>query len=129
MKRILLLSVVCLLAVFILPALAAPEAPADGTKLNKGGKKEVIFNHSTHATIKCVDCHHPVEGKEEFRACGTAGCHEGMDKKDPMSYYMVIHNNKGPKFSTCVSCHIATAGEDKEMKKALAGCTKSKCHP
>ncbi len=130
MKRLLLLGVICLLAAFVVPALAAaPAAPTAAINMSKGGKKVVVFNHTTHAALKCADCHHPVDGKEDFRACGTAGCHEGMDKKDPMSYYSVMHNTKGAKFQTCVSCHIATAGADKDKKKELAGCAKSKCHP
>jgi hypothetical protein len=28
-----------------------------------------------------------------------------------------------------VSCHETVAGDDKEKKKALTACAKSKCHP
>ncbi len=132
MKKLFLLGVCCLLAVFVLPSLAAqPATPADGIKLEKGGKKVVVFNHSTHKDIKCTDCHHPVDGKEDFRSCATAGCHDILDKKDKSvnSLYQAMHKAKGAKFNTCVACHVATAGDDKDKKKELAGCAKSKCHP
>ncbi len=128
--------VLSLLALFVLaiaiPALAAPEAPADGIKMNNGGtkKKTVVFNHSTHKEIACGSCHHPVDGKEDYRKCSTAGCHDDLKgKKGTKSYYNVMHARKGTKFDSCVSCHVKTAGADAAKKKALVGCAKSKCHP
>jgi hypothetical protein len=133
MRKLMVLGIFCMLAVLALPGLAAqqPDVPADGLKMNKGGKKEVIFNHSTHKEQTCVTCHHPVEDKEDFRACTTAGCHDNLDPKDktPTAYNQVIHNKKNPKFQTCVSCHEKVAGDDKDKKKALTACAKSKCHP
>ncbi len=132
MRKLLILGIICMMAALVLPALAAqPEAPADGIKMNKTGKKEVTFNHSTHKTVKCGDCHHPVDGKEDYRPCATAGCHDKLDKADKSvnSYYQIIHKTKDTKHQTCVACHTATAGDDKEKKKELAGCAKSKCHP
>ncbi len=132
MKRLFLLGVFCLLAAFVLPALAAqPEVPADGQKLEKGGKKVVIFNHSTHKAQKCVECHHPVDGKEDFRPCATAGCHDIMGQKDKSinSYYQAMHKKQDVKHNSCVACHTTTAGDDAAKKKELTGCAKSKCHP
>lgn len=132
MKKLLAAGLFCLTAALVLPAFAAqPEAPAGPITMSKSGKKEVVFNHSTHADIACVDCHHPVDGKEDFRACGTAGCHDitGTKEKGVHSYNMAMHKKKDNKFQTCVSCHEKTAGADKEKKKELAGCAKSKCHP
>ena len=132
MRKLLILGIFCMMAVLVLPALAAqPEAPADGFKMNKGGKKEVIFNHSTHKAQACGDCHHPVDGKEDYRSCNTAGCHDNIDPKDKSinSYYQMIHKKKDTKFQTCMSCHEKTAGDDKEKKKELTACAKSKCHP
>ena len=131
MKKIFFLGLMLLTTAFALTAVAAaPNAPADGLKMNKT-KKLVTFNHSTHASIKCVDCHHQVDGKEDYRACATAGCHDKLEQKDKSinSYYQVMHKRKGNKFETCVSCHEKTAGADKDKKKELAGCAKSKCHP
>ena len=132
MKRLLILAIFCMLVALVVPAFAAqPEAPADGTKLNKGGKKEVVFNHSTHKTVACVDCHHPVNGKEDYRPCSTAGCHDVMGQKEKgvNSYYQAMHKVKDVQHQSCVSCHTTTAGDDKDKKKELAGCAKSKCHP
>ena len=132
MRKLLLLGIFCLTAVLALPVLASqPEVPADGIKMNKGGKKEVIFNHSTHKKPACGECHHPVDGKEDYGACSKAGCHDKLDPKDKSvnSYHLVIHKKKDTKFQTCVSCHEKTAGDDKDKKKELAGCAKSKCHP
>ena len=132
MKKLLILGICCMVAALALPALASqPEAPADGFKMNKGGKKEVVFNHSTHKAMACGDCHHPVEGKEDYRSCTTAGCHDKIDAKDKSinSYYQMIHKKKDTKFQTCMSCHEKTAGDDKEKKKELTACAKSKCHP
>ena len=132
MRKLFTLGLFCLLAAFVLPAFAAqPEAPADGLKMEKSGKKVVVFNHSTHKDAKCGECHHPVDGKEDYRPCSTAGCHDVMGPKDKTvnSYYQAMHKVKEPKHQSCVACHTATAGEDKAKKKELAGCAKSKCHP
>lgn len=133
MKKIFLVGFVLLISAFALTALAAPEVPQDGIKLVRTGneKKAVVFNHSTHKDVKCVDCHHLVEGKEDYRPCATAGCHDNFDQKDKSvnSYYQAMHKAKNPKHQSCVSCHTAAAGADKDKKKELAGCAKSKCHP
>lgn len=132
MKKLLMLAIFCLTAVLVLPALASqPEVPADGIKMNKSGKKEVTFNHSTHADIACADCHHPVEGKEDYRSCATEGCHDitGTQEKSIRSYNQAMHKKKDNKYASCVSCHTEAAGDDKAKKKELAGCAKSKCHP
>ncbi|MDL2285417.1 cytochrome c3 family protein [Desulfovibrio sp. OttesenSCG-928-F07] len=130
MKKIFLLGLMLLISAFAITAIAAPTAPADGYKMAKT-KKPVVFNHSTHTAIKCAECHHPVNGKEDYRACSTAGCHDNMDQKDKSinSYYQAMHKAKGAKFDTCISCHNKVAGADKDKKKALSGCAKSKCHP
>ena len=130
MKRIFFLGLILLVSAFALTAVAAPSVPADGLKMDKT-KKPVVFNHSTHAKIDCVDCHHPVNGKESFASCSSAGCHDNLDSKDKSinSYYQAMHKAKGTQYDTCVSCHITTAGADKELKKTLAGCAKSACHP
>ena len=131
MKKLLILAIFCMLAALVLPAFAAqPDTPADGTKLNKGGKKEVIFNHSTHKDVACIDCHHLVEGKEDFRACATAGCHDAIGQKEKgiNSWYQAVHKMKDVQHQSCVSCHTKVAGDDKDKKKELTGCAKSKCH-
>ncbi len=130
MKKMILSLVALFVLAFAVSAIAAtPAVPADGIQM-KNGKKLVVFNHSTHTTVACGSCHHPVDGKEDFRKCGTAGCHDDFKaKKGVKSYYNVMHARKDTKFDSCMSCHLKTAGSDTAKKKELAGCAKSKCHP
>lgn len=130
MRKILFCGALALAVAFALPAFAVPEVPADGLKMD-ASKLTVVFNHSTHADYKCGDCHHPVNGKEDYRKCNSAGCHDIMDKKDKSvhSYYKVMHNRKALQHETCVSCHLKVAGKDAAAKKKLTGCKKSACHP
>ena len=113
------------------PAFAAPAAPADGLDLvGSNPKKAVKFNHSTHKTVECVVCHHPVDGKENYGKCATAGCHDDLKgKKGTKSLYYVVHSKKDVKYQSCLQCHDKLAAEKPEMKKELTGCAKSKCHP
>ena len=130
MKKIFILGLVLLVSAFALTAIAAPKAPEDGMKMELT-KKPVVCDHPTHSKIECAACHHPVNGEETYQPCATAGCHDVLGTKDKSvnSYYQAMHKAKGSKYGTCVSCHQETAGDDKELKKALAGCAKSKCHP
>ena len=105
MRKQLFIALVAAMALaFALPLVAA-EAPADGLKMD-ATKNPVVFNHSAHKTAKCVDCHHLVDGKENFQKCATAGCHSAdpADKKNDGSYYKIIHDRKA-KMPTCLSCH------------------------
>lgn len=130
MKRLVLGSLALLVLAFAIPALASqPAVPADGLKMEKG-KQPVVFNHSTHKEITCGQCHHPVEGKENFQKCGTAGCHDSMDRKDKSvkGYYNAMHG-KDLKYPTCLTCHREMAEKQPEKKKELTACKQSKCHP
>ena len=107
MKKLLTIAIFCMLAALVMPAFAAqPDVPADGIKLNKGGKKEVLFNHSAHKDVACADCHHPVNGKEEYKSCASAGCHDAMGQKEKgiNSYYQAVHKMKDVQHQSCVSC-------------------------
>ncbi len=129
MKKLILCGAMALSLAFAVSAFAAPAVPADGIVMDKT-KLHVTFNHSTHTGNQCGECHHPVDGKETFLQCGSAGCHDNFDKKDKSvhSYYQVMHGKK-LKFDSCVSCHTTVAGKDKDKKKALTSCKKSACHP
>ncbi len=130
MKKLMWTFVVLSVVAFAAPVLAAPPAvPADGIKLDNT-KLQVVFNHSTHKTADCVTCHHPVDGKENYQKCSTAGCHDVFDRKDKSahSYYRVMHA-KGLKYDSCVSCHADFVKDHPDQKKELTACKKSKCHP
>ena len=130
MKKYVLLWVLLLALGYAVCALAAPVAPEDGLVMDVL-KKTVTFNHSTHKDVDCGECHHPVNDTENFGKCSASGCHDNFDPKDKSasSFYQAMHKAKGSKYGTCVSCHTAVAGNDKDKKKDLVGCAKSKCHP
>lgn len=132
MKRVMVLAMAAVLCVAFAMVAYAVDAPSEPVKM-EATKKPVMFNHATHTDYKCEECHHPVNGKENYQKCSTAGCHSAAkaDKKKAGSYYKIVHNKKPGKKSgiaTCVSCHKEVAGKDKAKKKALTGCKKSKCH-
>lgn len=133
MRSIILGSLALLVMAFAIPALAAqPTAPADGLKMEATQKKVVVFNHTSHKDVTCVQCHHPVQGKEEFRKCATAGCHDSMDRKDKSErgYYQAMHGKyDGQGVKSCVACHAEVAAAKPDMKKELTACKQSKCHP
>lgn len=132
MRTLLLSSLALLVLALAIPALAAqPAAPADGLKMEATGKKVVVFNHSTHKEQTCVTCHHLVQGKEEFRKCNTAGCHDNMDRKDKSEhgYYQAMHGKDVKTVKSCVACHTEIAAAKPDLKKDLTACKGSKCHP
>ena len=130
MKKFVILGVFLLASGYALFVLAGPAAPEDGIEMNVL-KKTVIFNHSTHKEADCVTCHHLVNDNESYAKCSAAECHDNFDPKDKSmnSFYQAMHKPKGSKFATCISCHTNVAGNDKDKKKDLVGCAKSKCHP
>ena len=132
MKQCILSAFALLCLALVLPALAAqPDVPPDGLSMSKT-KQPVTFNHSTHQKdMKCGECHHVVEGKENYGKCGNAGCHDNMDRKDKSAkgYYHAMHTKEGTKFATCASCHKQVAEKFPDKKKDLTACKQSKCHP
>ncbi|WP_297049138.1 cytochrome c3 family protein [uncultured Desulfovibrio sp.] len=106
---------------------AAPTAPLEF----KGAKKTVMFPHAPHAKVECVVCHHMVNGEASFQKCATAGCHDDLTgRKGEKSLYFVVHNKgEGLRHQTCLACHARVAEQTPDLKKALTGCSKSKCHP
>lgn len=131
MKKMFLGMCAALVLALTIPALAAkPDVPADGLKMEKT-KTPVVFNHSTHKSAQCGECHHPVDGKENYSKCATAGCHDVFDRKDKSvkSYYNVMHSKSKLKFDTCMSCHQLAVEKAPDKKKDLTACKGSKCHP
>lgn len=132
MRTLLLSSLALLVLALSIPAFAAqPAAPADGLKMEATQKKVVVFNHTTHKELKCVQCHHMVEGKETFQKCASAGCHDNMDRKDKSErgYYQAMHGKDGKNVKSCVACHTEVAAAKPDLKKELTACKGSKCHP
>jgi hypothetical protein len=153
MRNGLMLALALLFCLVAVGAFAAP--PPDGITMNKT-KNPVLFNHSTHTDLACGDCHHPVKVEtpasclaegchaeadlpgllefytdgEDYRPCSTAGCHQIFDAKDKSvhSYYQAMHKSRKPEFDSCYSCHVKTAGKDKERKRLLSSCSNYVCH-
>ena len=132
MKKLLICGASALLAT----ALAVPvfaEQPAVPTEPLQMAltKKPVTFNHATHKDVQCGDCHHQVDGKENYQMCATAGCHDALGQKDKSvhSYYRIAHDRKTEKFSSCLKCHYEVAQAQPDKKKALTSCVGSSCHP
>ena len=80
MKKFLFLAAILTLAL-ALPALAAQPPVPDKPLELKGSKKTVMFPHAPHQKVECVTCHHPVQDKENFQKCATAGCHDDLTAK------------------------------------------------
>lgn len=115
----------------VLPALAAqPAAPEGPLKMALTGKP-VMFDHAVHSARTCADCHHAVNGEENYQKCSTAGCHDIIDQKDRTvnSYYRVMHDRKITQFSSCLSCHFEVVTDLPDRKKDLTSCVGSLCHP
>lgn len=108
-----------------------PEMPREPIALT-GSKKTVMFSHvQGHEDIKCVVCHHNVNDKPSFAKCSASGCHDDLTaRKGERSLYFVVHNKgAGLKHQSCMKCHAEVVAEKPDLKKALTGCTQSRCHP
>lgn len=126
--KLLSLSLLLGLLVCVASAFAAPAVPSGPVTMNKT-KKPVVFDHTPHKALKCDSCHHPVEGKEEFRPCSTSGCHDiiGVKEQSANGYHRIRHG-KNLKNPTCISCHTEVVAKNPDKKQALLGCKDSKCH-
>ena len=134
MKRLMLCALV--IAGLCIPVMAAdaptPEQKALTEKpmtMDKTGqaKRQVIFNHSSHAQTDCAVCHHKAVEGNIYVGCAVPGCHDNFDKKDKSehSYYQMTHNKKSEK--SCMGCHQKAAADNPALKEMFKGC--NPCHP
>ena len=97
MKKLLMFGAGALLATaLVLPAFAdQPAVPSEPIKMALT-KKPVVFDHAVHKDRQCAECHHQVDGKDNFQKCSTAGCHDVLGQKDKTvhSYYRIAHDRK-----------------------------------
>ncbi|MBU1042534.1 MAG: cytochrome c3 family protein [Proteobacteria bacterium] len=102
---------------------AAPKAPADGLamKAPAGAKQPVVkFNHGTHKSAKCADCHHKKAGANEFAKCDSKGCHADYAAKTGKdSYYAAFH---GANAKSCLGCHKAVKDKSPTAPTACPKC-------
>ncbi len=110
------------------------EAPDDGLEINhiEGNSERdlsVMFNHSSHESYDCSECHHKMKLLKEGeapRSCAT--CHTGTDINETQGYkpyFKAMHMIKGTFRPSCIACHTREFGNDPEM----TGCATSACHP
>lgn len=82
----------------------------------------VIFNHSSHKSVKCRTCHHEGLPGNRYAACTNKECHSlpGAKERDVLSVYMAYHAPDTTR--SCLGCHKKLAGKYPDFK----GC--SPCH-
>lgn len=132
MKKLLMFGGAALLsAALALPAYAGQPAVPSGPIAMELTKKPVAFDHSFHKERQCVECHHQVNGADNFQKCASAGCHDVLGPKDKtvQSYYRIAHDRKVEKSYSCLKCHFEVAQAQPDKKKALTSCAGSSCHP
>ncbi len=99
---------------------ARADAPAPNLKnlnrpieLHAGSSKRmhVMFNHSSHKSIKCRTCHHGGLPGSRYAPCTNEECHSlpGAKERDPMSVYMAYHAPDTDR--SCYGCHKPLAGK------------------
>ncbi|WP_319759809.1 cytochrome c3 family protein [Maridesulfovibrio sp.] len=135
MKKLLIACLCMMGIVFVAIGAGAQEdwtAPKDDLVINyiKGNSPKdhgVVFNHSSHESYECVDCHHKTKKTGEPTSC--ADCHNNFEPvpvKGYKSYFKAMHyKRKNLKRASCLGCHVKEFGNDKEM----TGCVNSACHP
>ncbi|MDY0374311.1 MAG: cytochrome c3 family protein [Desulfobacterium sp.] len=109
------------------------EAPDDGLEINyiEGNSERdlsVMFNHSSHESYDCAECHHKMHQLKEGqppRSCAT--CHTEFDINETRGYkpyFKAMHMIKESYRPSCIACHTKEFGQDQDM----TGCTNSACH-
>lgn len=85
-------------------------------------RMEVIFNHSTHKSVKCRICHHMGLPGNRYAPCTNEECHalKGAAERNPMSVYMAYHAPYTDR--SCYGCHKSLA----DKYPAFRGC--KPCH-
>lgn len=113
------------------------DPPDDGLEINhipghSDRDLSVEFNHSSHESFSCQDCHHrmaELKGQAQPRSCAV--CHDNFDPdnlKGYKSYFKAMHkirfapNGDRP---SCLGCHTKEFGAD---DKEYTGCLNSACH-
>lgn len=103
----------------------------------KSPRMFVIFNHSTHTSVKCRTCHHEGLPGNRFAPCTSEPCHslQGASNRKPLSVYMAYHardtdrscygchkslSDKYPDFKGCQPCHLTPQGRIRAQKKTQA---------
>lgn len=83
----------------------------------------VVFNHSTHKSVKCRTCHHIADAEgQRFVKCTREECHslKGSRQRDPMSAFMAYHARGMDR--SCYGCHQ----KERKQYPSFRGC--KPCH-
>jgi predicted CXXCH cytochrome family protein len=114
-KAVVLLAVLCLAICLYAEVKTAPAGPIKIDKLSYWFEG-VTFNHNTHGSMACADCHHM--GFDSGAGCGS--CHS----KDKTSPDEVSLKDAYHKF--CSNCHME---KGKGVQDGCENCHKRKALP
>lgn len=115
---------ICALALVFCCGLARADNSPNLKNLNKpielnageSPRMYVVFNHSTHKSVKCRTCHHEGLPGNRYAACTNEECHslKGASERDPMSVFMAYHAPDTDR--SCYGCHKSLAGKYPNFK-------------
>lgn len=81
--------------------------------LDAGDSKRmfVTFNHSSHKSVACRNCHHEGLPGNRYASCTSPECHAitAASSREPLSVYMAYHAPDMKR--SCYGCHKALAGK------------------
>lgn len=72
-------------------------------KAGTSERMHVMFPHTAHRGVSCMQCHHEMGETGRYVACTECHATPGAKERDPMSMYMAFHA-KGTDRS-CYGCH------------------------
>lgn len=99
----------------------APTAPKINLKnlqttpilLDAGDSKRmfVVFNHSSHKSVRCRQCHHEGLPGQRYAPCTNPECHAitTASSREPLSVYMAYHAPQTKR--SCYGCHKSLRGK------------------
>lgn len=108
------------LALCVLALLGAADVQARNLKdldkpmlLDAGDSKRmyVVFNHSSHKSVPCANCHHEGLPGNRYAPCANPECHSitKPSSREPLSVFMAYHAAKTKR--SCYGCHKTLAGK------------------
>lgn len=123
MKSIRIITVLLLAAVaamLCVAAFAQAKAPDKPIILKGAPMGGVKFEHSKHAQLDCVTCHHGPKGEKPAKAAQQActDCHESVAKAPMKTNKKAAFHNPAATAGVCIDCHKkqAAAGKNSPTK-------------
>ncbi len=66
-------------------------------------RMDVVFPHTAHRGINCLQCHHEIGPDGRYVACTECHSKPGPRERDPLSMFMAFHAKESDR--SCVGCH------------------------